>query len=65
MGYFDRRRGRWERAAAGPLRSWWEVATEFSPPGRPYEAENSFDPLGSYTGSPADGGQPQQDADDL
>lgn len=23
------------------------------------------DPLGSYTGRPADGGKPQQDADDL
>jgi hypothetical protein len=25
----------------------------------------STDVLGSYTGTPADGGQPQQDADDL
>ena len=27
--------------------------------------ESSSDVLGSYTGTPADGGQPQQDADDL
>ena len=27
--------------------------------------ESHSDVLGSYTGTPADGGQPQQDADDL
>jgi len=28
-------------------------------------ADTAFDPQGSYTGRPKDGGKPQQDADDL
>ncbi len=27
--------------------------------------DDNFDPNGSYTGTPADGGKPVQDADDL
>ena len=49
----------------------WELADEFSPPGTFYEPEvdfdpaGDFDPQGSYTGVPAGGGDPVQDADDL
>ena len=44
--------------------SLWETAAEY---GEPFydPAESAFDPLGSYTGKPADDGYPEQDADDL
>jgi len=50
-------------------RQKWETAREFAPetiydPGPDYPA-GAFDPLGSYTGVPGDGGEPVQDADDL
>ena len=69
MAIFDRfglkkQRGRRFNGAEKP---WWEVAEEFSPESLydPSEEYGSFDPLGSYTGVPADGGEPVQDADDL
>ena len=73
MALFDRsglsgRFGRKKRAR----KSWWEMTEEFSPPGALYEPEEDFDPmervfdpLGSYTGVPEGGGEPEQDADDL
>jgi len=60
---------------------WWETADELTPPEPLYDAGDVFDgeytpdrtfdpnwvfdPLGSYTGVPGDGGEPEQDADDL
>ncbi len=32
---------------------------------RPEDGESQYDVLGSYTGTPKDGGMPVQDADDL
>ena len=40
--------------------AWFDTAGSQRDGGR-----DSFDPLGSYTGRPADGGEPEQDADDL
>ena len=67
MGYFSERR---KRTLAGRRdKTWWEIAADFeSPAQKPmlYDPmESGYDPLGSYTGTPADGGEPQQDADDL
>ena len=60
MALFDRL-GRKKRR---PPKPWWEVAEEF-PPEALYDPAEEFDPLGSYTGIPGDGGEPEQDADDL
>ena len=49
-------------------KAWWEIAGEFPPEALydPIEDLGSdFDPMGSYTGIPEDGGEPTQDADDL
>jgi len=49
-------------------KAWWEVAEEFPPEALYDPAEDlgsAFDPMGSYTGMPEDGGEPTQDADDL
>ena len=49
-------------------KAWWETAGEFPPEALydPMEDMGSaFDPMGSYTGVPEDGGEPTQDADDL
>ena len=44
---------------------WWETAAEFTPPEHLAEMASPYDPLGSYTGVPMDGGEPVQDADDI
>ena len=67
MGLFDspRRRARKDR------REWWETAGEYPADELFYDPmledhpPSAFDPLGSYTGRPVDGGAPVQDADDL
>jgi len=80
MALFDRF-GRKKRAGRPPNPWWEaanEISPEpFYGPGAdfgPVEAFDSdgrfdlisgFDPLGSYTGLPGDGGEPAQDADDL
>jgi len=51
--------------------AWWETAAEFPAdelfydPSLEETGPSAFDPLGSYTGRPAGGGEPVQDADDL
>jgi len=70
MALFDRF-GRGKRARRpGISKPWWEVAEEFLPetlyaPTEDFDSEGAFDPMGSYTGIPEDGGEPVQDADDL
>ena len=62
--YFSRKR----KAAAQQRahKQWWETAAEFPADELFYEPMRSeFDPQGSYTGSPLDGEEPIQDADDL
>ena len=44
---------------------WWETAAEFSAMEDSTGMASPFDPLGSYTGVPLDGGEPVQDADDI
>ena len=65
MALLDRfgRLGRRFLGSRAAPKAWWETAEEF-PPGADY-GPMDFDPLGSYTGAPEDGGEPQQDADDL
>ena len=47
-------------------KSWWETAAEHPADEPFYEfTDSAFDPLGSYTGTDMDGGEPEQDADDL
>ena len=46
-----------------PLLVRWETAAEY--PADELFDDPVFDPLGSYTGTPEDGGEPEQDADDL
>ena len=47
-------------------KAWWEIAAEYPAEELFYDPTASeYDPLGSYTGRPADGGEPVQDADDL
>lgn len=64
MGLFARfgKHGAARKRAHNPL---WEIASEY--PAEPFYDlnESVFDPLGSYTGNPADGLEPEQDADDL
>ena len=44
----------------------WETAAEYPADELFDDPDGStFDPLGSYTGTAADGGEPEQDADDL
>ena len=70
MALFDRL-GRKKHPEAQRLpgrKEWWEIAAEFPPEARYDPAEDlgsAFDPMGSYTGNPEDGGEPTQDADDL
>jgi len=75
MALFDRS-GRKKRRLPGAQKAWWETAREFSPetiydpgidyaPAGPFDPKWVFDPMGSYTGVPDDGGEPEQDADDL
>ena len=65
MGIFGHKKKRHSATARGN-RAWWETAAEFSSDEMFYDpADNCFDPLGSYTGRPVDGGEPEQDADDL
>jgi len=66
---FGRKKRRPQRGpGSGSRKAWWEIAGEFSSEA-PYEPAEDlgsvFDPMGSYTGLPADGGEPVQDADDL
>lgn len=68
MGIFDGSpRARRERHAAlrRLRRPWWESAQAFDDEMFYDPMDSIFDPLGSYTGRPADGGLPEQDADDL
>jgi len=71
MGLFNTNRGKNKRNGAKRLRkAWWEIAAEFPAEELFYDptldpAASAYDPLGSYTGRPVDGGQPVQDADDL
>ena len=56
------------RRFVGMGNAWWEVAEEFPSEALYDPAEDmasAFDPTGSYTGIPEDGGEPVQDADDL
>ena len=53
-------------------KTWWETAAEqpadepfYEPAGSAFDPQGIFDPLGSYTGTDMDGGEPEQDADDL
>ena len=67
MGFFDKRSRR-RRAVARTIhkKMWWETAAEFPPDELFYDpVESAYDPMGSYTGNPADGGEPEQDVDDL
>jgi len=60
--------GRKKRRPLAGQKAWWEVAEEFPPEALYDPAEDlgsDFDPMGSYTGMPEDGGEPTQDADDL
>jgi len=71
MAFFDRfgQKKRPEaRRLPGNAKAWWEIAEEFPPEVLYDPAEDlgsAFDPMGSYTGAPEDGGEPVQDADDL
>jgi hypothetical protein len=69
MSIFDGlRRNKKHRGGANKLhKAWWETADEIQPVDALFydPAEDAYDPLGSYTGRPADGGMPEQDADDL
>ena len=77
MPIFDRLGwGRRARRLSAKKKAWWETADEFHPealyaPTEDYEDFDfdpkwGFDPMGSYTGVPEDGGgEPVQDADDL
>jgi len=59
MGIFNHQKRKQSKA-------WWEIAAEYPADELFYEPTLSgFDPQGSYTGNPTDGGQPEQDADDL
>ena len=49
-----------ERERSRLKQRWWETAAELTP-----SPDSYFDPLGSYTGRPAEGEEPEQDADDL
>ncbi|MCL2194524.1 MAG: hypothetical protein FWB76_01040 [Oscillospiraceae bacterium] len=72
MQFFENIRRRRSRAAAARHRQWWETAAEFPvEPPADFDPDianfpaSEFDPMGSYTGNPIDGGEPIQDADDL
>ena len=69
FGRKDRERRRARRLAT---KQWWETAAEFPADELFYDPElteypsSEFDPQGSYTGRPIDGGDvPLQDVDDL
>lgn len=66
MSLFHRfRRNKHQRSHFGlNHKAHWETADEF-PAEELHDAATAFDPMGSYTGVPLDGGQPEQDADDL
>ncbi|MDR0530495.1 MAG: hypothetical protein LBG83_00280 [Oscillospiraceae bacterium] len=59
--WFDGKSERRARAERRLRKAWWETAAEFAPP----QENAQYDPLGSYTGRSPDGGEPEQDADDL
>ena len=46
-------------------KTWWEAAAEYPADESYFDPEGVYDPLGSYTGTDMDGGEPEQDADDL
>ena len=67
MALFDRF-GRKKTGLPAASKARWEISEEFPPEASCDPAEDpgsAFDPLGSYTGVPEDGGEPTQDADDL
>ena len=67
MDLFDRF-GQKKNTSSARSKAWWEIAEEFPPETLYNPAEDLgsvYDPMGSYTGLSADGGEPVQDADDL